>query len=130
MYFYIKDDPENEDIIYKRVMQLKEQLQNEQIKVSFSTKEDSVNFLEKRLPELTKTFEKFKIKNPLPATLYVTFRDQDQYEVLQRIMLENKELILNIQDLTQVKNLEEQEGRILNVIKLSNFVQLLCWIFV
>ncbi|MDR0860655.1 MAG: hypothetical protein LBO09_06915 [Candidatus Peribacteria bacterium] len=70
------------------------------------------------------------MKNPLPATLYVTFHDQSQYEVLQRVMNENKEIILNVQDLSQVRNLEQQENRVVNIIKLSNFVQILCWTLV
>ena len=40
-------------------------------------------------------------------------------------MLENKDIILNVQDLDQIENLQEQESRIVNVIKLSNFVQIL-----
>ncbi|MBQ7074309.1 hypothetical protein IJM86_04555 [bacterium] len=59
MYFYIKDKPEEEDYIYKQVMTLKEQLEQADIKATFSSKEDSVKFLEKRLPNLTGTFEKF-----------------------------------------------------------------------
>ena len=41
------------------------------------------------------------------------------------IKLENKDIILNIQDVEQLDNLESQENRIRNVIKLSNFVQIL-----
>ena len=68
--------------------------------------------------------------NPLPATLYVTFSDKSQYVTLQNIMLENKDIILNVQDLDQIDNLEEQEARIVNIIKLSNFVQVLAWLLV
>lgn len=130
MYFYIKDSPEEEDYIYKQVMTLKEKLQKSWIKASFSSKEDAVTFLEKRLPNLTGTFARFWIKNPLPATLYVTLKDKEQYEVLQKIMLENKSIILNIQDLSQVQDLWSQEKRIINIIRLSNFVQIICWIFI
>ncbi|MDR3168881.1 MAG: hypothetical protein LBU27_03875 [Candidatus Peribacteria bacterium] len=70
------------------------------------------------------------MKNPLPATLYVTFHDQSQYEVLQRVMNENKDIILNVQDLSQASNLKQQENRVVNIIKLSNFVQILCWTLV
>jgi len=59
MYFYIKDVPEKEEQIYKQVMDLKEKLQAEGLQVSFSTKEDALNLLEKRLPDLTGSFEKF-----------------------------------------------------------------------
>ena len=130
MYFYIKDNPEEETEIYKQVMSLKEKLQTEWIKVSFSSKEDSLNFLEKRLPDLSKNFKKFGISNPLPATLYITFNDKEQYETLKKIMLENREIIVNIQDLTQLDNLDAQETRIINIIKLFNFVQIFCRSFV
>jgi cell division protein FtsX len=63
--------------------------------------------------------------NPLPATLYVTFKDNSQYGVLQSIMLENKDIVLNIQDLDQLDNLKEQELRVENVIQLSNLVQVI-----
>ena len=84
-----------------------------------------MDFMEKRLPELTWSLEKFWIANPLPATLYVTFSDQSQYNILRTVMLDNKNIIQNVQDLNQIENLKEQEARILNVIKLSNFVQIL-----
>ena len=52
--------------------------------------------MEKRLPELTGSLEKFWMTNPLPATLYVTFSDKSQYAVLQDVMLENKDIIWNL----------------------------------
>lgn len=125
MYFYIRDDVSNQDQIYKQVLSLKSELENEWLKVNFLTKEDAMDFMKKRLPELTWSLDKFWISNPLPATLYVTFSDKSQYETLQYVMLENKDIILNVQDLDQIENLEEQEARIVNVIKLSNFVQIL-----
>ena len=125
MYFYIRNDVESESKIYKQVLRLKDKLEDEWLQVNFLTKEDAMDFMMKRLPELTWSLEKFWMENPLPATLYVTFSDKSQYQVLQDVMLENKEIVLNIQDLNQIDNLEEQENRIVNVIKLSNFVQIL-----
>lgn len=130
MYFYIRDDVQQQDQIYKEVLDLKSNLEQEWLKVNFLTKEDALNFMEKRLPELTGSLEKFWMENPLPATLYVTFSDKSQYVTLQNVMLENKDIILNVQDLDQIENLEEQEARIVNIIKLSNFVQILAWILV
>lgn len=125
MYFYIRNDVESESKIYKQVLRLKDKLEDEWLQVNFLTKEDAMDFMMKRLPELTGSLEKFWMTNPLPATLYVTFSDKSQYQVLQDVMLENKDIVLNIQDLDQIDNLEEQENRIVNVIKLSNFVQIL-----
>lgn len=125
MYFYLKDDVESEWQLYKQVLKLKDNLEKEWLQVTFLTKEDAMDFMMKRLPELTWSLEKFWINNPLPATLYVTFSDKSQYSVLQNVMLDNKDIILNVQDLNQLENLEQQESRIINIIKLSNFVQIL-----
>lgn len=125
MYFYLNDEVETETRLYKQVMQLKDKLEQEWLKVNFLTKEDAMDFMMKRLPELTWSLEKFWMTNPLPATLYVTLPDISKYETLKEVMLENKDIIINIQDIEQLDNLESQENRIRNVIRLSNFVQIL-----
>ena len=125
MYFYLNDDVETETRLYKQVIQLKDRLENEWLHVNFLTKEDAMDFMMKRLPELTWSLEKFWMSNPLPATLYVTLPDISKYETLKEVMLENKDIIINIQDVEQLDNLESQESRIRNVIKLSNFIQIL-----
>jgi len=125
MYFYLNDNVEEETKLYKQVMQLRDRLEREGLKVNFLTKEDAMDFMMKRLPELKWSLEKFWMSNPLPATLYVTLPDISKYETLKEVMLENKDIIINIQDVEQLDNLESQENRIRNVIKLSNFVQIL-----
>lgn len=125
MYFYLNDNVEEETRLYKQVIQLKDRLESEGLKVNFLTKEDAMDFMMKRLPELTWSLEKFWMTNPLPATLYVTLPDISKYETLKEVMLENKDIIINIQDVEQLDNLTSQENRIRNIIKLSNFVQIL-----
>ena len=125
MYFYLNDEVETSWQLYKQVLRLKGKLEDEWLSVTFLSKEDAMNFVAKRLPELTWSLEKFWITNPLPATLYVTLPDISKYETLKEVMLENKDIIINIQDVEQLDNLQGQENRIKNVIKLSNFVQIL-----
>lgn len=125
MYFYLNDNVETETTLYKQVIQLKDKLESEGLRVNFLTKEDAMEFMMKRLPELTWSLEKFWMTNPLPATLYVTLPDISKYETLKEVMLENKDIIVNIQDIEQLDNLTSQENRIRNVIRLSNFVQIL-----
>ena len=125
MYFYLNDNVESENKLYKQVIQLKDKLEKEWLRVNLITKDDAMDFMMKRLPELNGSLEKFGMTNPLPATLYVTLPDISKYETLKEVMLENKEIIINIQDIEQLDNLESQENRIRNVIRLSNFVQIL-----
>ena len=125
MYFYLNDNIETEAKLYKQVMQLKDRLEKEWLDVNFISKDDAMNFMMKRLPELTWSLEKFWINNPLPNTLYVTLPDISKYDTLKEVILENKDIVLNIQDVEQLDNLTSQENRVRNVIKLSNFVQVL-----
>ena len=53
MYFYLNDSVEEETRLYKQVIQLKDRLESEGLKVNFLTKEDAMDFMMKRLPELT-----------------------------------------------------------------------------
>ena len=53
MYFYLNDNVEEQTKLYKQVIQLKDRLEREGLKVNFLTKEDAMNFMMKRLPELT-----------------------------------------------------------------------------
>ena len=125
MYFYLNDNVESETKLYKQVIQLKDKLEKQWLHVNLITKDDAMEFMMKRLPELNGSLQKFWMTNPLPATLYVTLPDISKYEALKEVMLENKDIIVNIQDIEQLDNLKSQENRIRNVIRLSNFVQVL-----
>ena len=71
MYFYIKDDPTTQSITYKKVIALQDELAKQDIKTTFSSKEDALSFLEQKIPDIMGNFDKFGVENPLPSTLYV-----------------------------------------------------------
>lgn len=89
----------------------------------FSSKDDALTFLEKKIPNVVDNFQKYGIANPLPATLYVMFRSEDQYESLKTIILKHKDIILNIKDIDPDKSLAQQENRVLTIINFTNFLQ-------
>jgi len=122
MYFYIKDLPEQSNEIYKKVITLKDELENNWLKVMFSSKDDALAFLQKKIPDVVNNFEKFGIENPLPATLYVMFDSDSKYESLKTIILKNKDIILNTKDIDSSSTLKQQENRVLTIINLSNFI--------
>jgi cell division protein FtsX len=100
MYFYIKDDVANQTSdTYKRIINMKSDLESHGLKVMFSSKEDALAFLEKKVPDVVSNFQKFGIENPLPATLYVMFANDNQYNALKTVILKNKDIILNTQDI-------------------------------
>ena len=133
MYFYIKDvasDQTRSSDIYKRVITLKDELETKGLKVMFSSKDDALAFLQKKIPDVVNNFQKFGIENPLPATLYVMFDSDSKYESLKTIILKNKDIILNTKDLDTGSTLKQQENRVLTIINLSNFVVGLSYVII
>ncbi len=130
MYFYIKEIPDQEAETYKRVISLKDQLEAKGLKVMFSSKDDALQFLEKKIPDVVSNFEKFGIENPLPSTLYVMFDSDSKYEALKTVITANKDIILNIKDIDSWSTLKQQENRVLNIINLSNFIVGLSYVII
>ncbi|MCX6824613.1 MAG: hypothetical protein NTY80_00165 [candidate division SR1 bacterium] len=122
MYFYIKEDTTQTAEIYKRVISLKDELESNGLKVMFSSKDDALAFLQKKIPDVVGNFQKFGIENPLPATLYVMFDSDSKYETLKTIIIKNKDIILNTKDIDTGSTLKQQENRVLTIINLCNFV--------
>ncbi|AHB41223.1 hypothetical protein P148_SR1C00001G0428 [candidate division SR1 bacterium RAAC1_SR1_1] len=130
IYFYIKETPETQDITYKKIIDLQNDLQKKGLKVMFSSKDDAMKFLENKLPEISKNFEEFGMENPLPATLYVMFTSHKEYELLKTTILQYKDIILNVKDISEGKTIQEQENRILNIIDINNLIVVLSVIIV
>ncbi len=130
MYFYIKETTDETNDTYKRVITLKDELEAKGLKVMFSSKDDALAFLQKKIPDVVNNFEKFGIDNPLPATLYVMFDSDSKYESLKTIILANKDIILNTKDIDAWSTLKQQENRVLTIINLSNFVVGLSYVII
>ena len=122
IYFYIDDSWDSQDI-YKRIINIKDELTTQWIKVNFSSKQDAFNFLENKIPEITKNFDKFGIDNPLPSTLYVMFQNEEEYIIMKDIIIKNKDIILNIKDIDKWATLQEQENRSLKTLKIIKTIK-------
>lgn len=127
MYFYIKDNPIQTDLLYQQVMQMRDELKQQWLTVSFASKDDALSFLQKKIPDVVANFQKFGIDNPLPATLYVMFSSDAQYEAMKQIVVKNKDIILNIKDIDSWANIKQQENRILTTINFSNFIVVMAY---
>lgn len=123
MYFYINDNLESNDQTYKRIIAIKDQLAKEWIDANFSSKDDAFGFLESKIPEITKNFDKFGIENPLPSTLYVMFDNEKEYNTMKNIIIKNKDMILNIKDIDKWATLQQQENRSLRILKIVKTIE-------
>jgi len=124
IYFYIQDENKSADEIFKRILTIKEDLNKNGIKSEFSSKDDAFNYLENKVPDITKNFDKFGIENPLPSTLYVMFNNQKEYNKMKEIILNNKDIILNIKDIDKWASLTQQENRSLRILKIADTIKI------
>lgn len=121
MYFYIVDGVEQQDAVYAKVTQLSKRLQDAGLETVFASKEEAFWFLQNRIPNVIENFNRFGINNPLPATLYVMFGSDQEYEALKDIIVDYKSIISNVADLDQASTLRKQENRVVTMIWFSRF---------
>ena len=83
IYFYIKDIPDQKDQIYSKLIKMQEDLKNSKIESKFYDKDIAYSTLQKKIPDIVKTFSKYGIKNPLPATMYIIVNNTSQYDIMK-----------------------------------------------
>ncbi len=124
MYFYIKDNPWNEDYTYSQILKLQKELDTNKIKNQFISKSQALKFFQKKLPNIISQFKKYDIWNPFPATLYVKISSDQDYQKLQQIIPKYANIISNSDDLDKSRNLYWQETRIIKTLNFSKFLVL------
>lgn len=117
MFFYIKDEKDpTSDEIYKRVINIKDELAKKWIESNFTSKKDADEWLESKLPWITELNNKFWIDNDLKPTLYVIFKNEKEYNIMKDIIVANKDVILNVKDVDKWATLQQQENRYLRIL--------------
>jgi len=96
----------------------------------FASKEEAFGFLQNRIPNVIENFNRFGINNPLPATLYVMFGSDQEYQSLKNIIVDYKGIISNVADLDQANTLKKQENRVLMMIGFSRFAVIIGYVLV
>ncbi len=127
IYFYLDDGQGKEDQVYTKAIEMIDEMEQVGLQVDFYSKEDAFKLLEKRLPNVIWNLEKYGISNPLPPTLYVTFRNQQDYEVLKSLIIRYDDIIMNLDDLQAWRSFSQQENRVAKVINLTNLVTYLAY---
>lgn len=112
VHLYIKDSTEQKDVLYQRVMALKNDLEKAELKVDFSSKEDAFRFLQNKMPDIAANLKKYGIENPLPATLYVSFDNNQKYTLLKKIIENYKDVISNSNTVSRGYSFAQQETRV------------------
>lgn len=130
LYFYIREDGRDTERIYTDVIALRDELRNNGMKADFISKDQAMQFLEKRLPDVLNNLRKYGISNPLPATLYVTVTNEAQYEVLKDRISSYSSIITNTDQIQSTQTLKTQEKRVIRTITAANAIVLWSYILI
>jgi len=126
IYLYFKEWDKQDEISknYNLIIDLKTTLENNWLKVKYLSKQEAIKTLSKRLPKIIQNFEKYGIKNPIPPTMYITFKSEKEYNTVKKIVEDKKyeDILLNLSDIWSTNSFKVQEARISKIIEFSNFM--------
>ncbi len=130
VYLYLKDDTKRKDEVYGKAIELMKELKENGMTVVFYSKEEAFELLEKKLPSIISNLEKYGIKNPLPATIYVMFSTKEQFASLKRAMVKYESIITNLDEIQEGMNFEQQEQKAAHVISLTSTAVWFSWFLI
>jgi cell division protein FtsX len=131
VYFYIKDSPNQQDQTYSKVIEMKSRLEKLGMKVQYLSKDDAMKSIERKIPSVLDSFQKYGIKNPLPATVYVLFNNSKDYDKLRAVVTLYADIISNREDISKIgESIKKQEARVLHTLGLTHFIVFLSFFLV
>lgn len=130
MYFYIHYGL-TEEVAWSTLLNLMQDLEEAWLESSFFTSDQAFARLEQHLPAVLEDFALYWLENPLPATLYVMFKDEREFQLMKSIVMWYDRMITNTHELTAWIHFQDQERRIQVAINAMSFLQygslLLVW---
>lgn len=122
IYFYVKDASDDAQT-YSRVIELQDNLDAYWFVSSFRSKEQALSVLfGDNHKALLDKFRSYGMDNPLPATLYVSFNDENELDILKKLVYKYRDVISNVWDLDTINTLKKQEERSVRAISFSRFI--------
>ncbi len=122
MYFYISSTAPS-DMVNTKVVTLLKELETANIDAQYMSKEDAAGSLEKKLPDIVKSFRDYNIDSDLPATLYVTVHNEQAHKALETILPRYADIIENTQDVAPSSSIKTQEQRVMRALDFAYFLK-------
>lgn len=125
VYFYVKDANQvssgvTEQQLASRIIFFKDSLEHWGARVKYFSKEEALKNLQSRLPNMVQNFDEYGIENPLPATLYVSFKDQKQYDYVMQAKTSFEDILL-ASPTPNAKDQFSRNARLINLLGLLQF---------
>jgi len=120
VFLYLRDDGVEEWV------KLLAELEEANLHVVFFSKDDAFRLLTNKLPNILPHLEKYGITNPLPPTIYVTYKNQEDYETIKSTVARYEHIISNLDNLSLSTSFQQQTSRTSKLITLFQVLFSLC----
>lgn len=128
--FYIIEKPDQNDLVYQKVIQLQKLLEREWITTNYKSKQDAFEKMRNFLPDVIRNFETYNINNPFPSSLQVFIEDDEDYSTLQNVIPQFADIISNPDNIWKWTSVWEQEVINAQAIAFANFLWTFFWVLV
>lgn len=125
LYLYIHDDLISLTKRSEMIEDITSQMEKIHIEVEYISRDEALNTLTSKLPNLSKSLKTYNIKNPLPSVLYLKFSNGIQYNKIKDIVSKYKEFFLEWEKSNEIFY-SEQQYRVEQVLSMVTTIRL--WI--
>jgi len=124
VFLYLRDDAT------ERGVKLIEEMKQAWLTTTFFSKDDAFRLMAKKLPDILDQLSVYGIENPLPPTVYVIYKNQEQYEAMKSIVNRYDDVISTLDNLSLKSSFEEQTRRASRLVTMMHVLFALCIVLI
>lgn len=124
VFLYLRDDVEDSGV------KLLEELQEAWLTTTYFSKDDAFRLLAKRLPDILDQLAVYGIQNPLPPTIYIVYKNQEQYESMKSIVSRYDDAISTLDNVSLKSSFQEQTWRASRLVTMMQVLLAICTVLI
>jgi cell division protein FtsX len=124
VFLYLRDDVE------ERGVKLLEEMKEAGLTTTYFSKDDAFRLMAKKLPDIIDQLGVYGIENPLPPTLYIVYKNQEQYESMKSIVSRYDDAISTLDNVSLKSSFEEQTRRASKLVTMMHVLLAICIVLI
>jgi len=118
------------DDVEDRGVKLLEEMKQAGLTTTFFSKDDAFRLMAKKLPDIIDQLGVYGIENPLPPTLYIVYKNQEQYESMKSIVSRYDDAISTLDNISLKSSFEEQTRRASRLVTMMHVLLAICLVLI
>lgn len=84
----------------------------------------------KKLPNILEQLSAYGIENPLPPTIYIVYRNQEQYEAMKSVVSRYDDAVSTLDNISLKSSFEEQTRRASKLVTMMHVLLAICFVLI